>query len=303
MQTSLPTSTKALKGTRILSLALNIPGPAALMRLHHMGAHCTKLEPPAAQGAPKGTSSDPLGLYNPNAYADLHHGITVTTADLKTDGGQAKIHRLLAKTDILLTSFRPSALIKLGLHWPKLRKHYPGLSLVSIVGAPGVRAEEPGHDLTYLAESGLVQGLTLPPTLYADMGGSLMASEAVLQARLQQLQSKHKKGIYLEVALSDAAHYLALPHHWGLTKPGASVGGGHAGYQLYACKDGRVALAALEPHFSKALMQAVGLAETGIHAMHAASTQKAVAAFIKKRTRKELEALGAERDIPLYTMN
>jgi alpha-methylacyl-CoA racemase len=43
---------------------------------------------------------------------------------------------------------------------------------VAIVGAPGERAEEPGHDLTYVAESGLVTGTDLPPTLYADMGGA-----------------------------------------------------------------------------------------------------------------------------------
>jgi alpha-methylacyl-CoA racemase len=56
--------------------------------------------------------------------------------------------------------------------------------MVAIVGAPGERAEEPGHDLTYLADAGLVTGLDLPATLFADMGGALMASEAVLKAVL-----------------------------------------------------------------------------------------------------------------------
>src|SRR3954466_13908285 len=97
-----------LHGIRILSLALNLPGPAALMRCRRMGAACTKIEPP---------SGDPMGLYNPDAYAQLHDGVKVLPADLKTEQGQAIVHRELAKADVLLTSFRPSALAKLGLGW------------------------------------------------------------------------------------------------------------------------------------------------------------------------------------------
>src|SRR4051812_40697823 len=100
-----------LHGIRILSLALNLPGPAALMRCRGMGATCTKLEPP---------SGDPMGHYNPSAYAQLHEGVKVLRADLKTPQGQEAVHRELARTDILLTSFRPSALEKLGLGWKPL---------------------------------------------------------------------------------------------------------------------------------------------------------------------------------------
>jgi hypothetical protein len=125
-----------------------------------------------------------MGQYNPAAYSLMHEGVRVRVTDLKTKQGQAALHRELAKTDVLLTSFRPSALSKLGLDWKLLHRQYPALSQVAIVGAPGARAEEPGHDLTYLAEHDLVSGLALPPTLYADMGGSLMTSEAVLKAVL-----------------------------------------------------------------------------------------------------------------------
>jgi hypothetical protein len=285
---------------RIVSLALNLPGPAALMRLQAMGASCVKLEPPAPAAAPAGSSGDPMGQYNPKAYATLHHGVKTQSADLKTAAGQKTLHRALAKADVLITSFRPSALKKLGIDWATLRRAYPALCMVEIVGAPGERAEEPGHDLTYLAEAGLVQGLDLPPTLYADMGGSLMASEAVLQARLAQL--KTGKGVRLQVALSDAAHYLALPRTWGLTTPGAAVGGGHAGYCVFACKDGRVALAALEPHFAKALCAQVGVKDAGIKSMMSVDTQRAVAGFMAGKTCGELEDLGQRHDIPLQTL-
>lgn len=291
---------RPLKGVRILSLALNLPGPAAMMRLRAMGASCTKLEPPAQVAMPAGTPGDPMGMYNLPAYTTLHQGIRIMQADLKTAKGQAALHKALARTDVLLTSFRPSALDKLGLGWAGLKKRYPTLSLVAIVGAPGPRAEEPGHDLTYMAEAGLVTGMETPPSLYADMGGSLMASEAVLQVQLQRLASG--KGARLEVALSEAAHYLALPRNWGLTTPKGSVGGSHAGYRVYACKDGRVAFAALEPHFAQRLMLAVGHAQSDMRTMSRPESHEAIAAFALGKTRAQLDALSVQKDIPLFTM-
>ncbi len=290
--TARPTSAmRPLNGVRILSLALNLPGPAALMRCRQMGATCIKLEPP---------SGDPMGLYNKVAYAQLHEGVKVSSADLKTEAGKKALHSELAGADVLLTSFRPSALEKLQLGWKKLHKQYPGLSQVAIVGAPGARAEEPGHDLTYLADNGLIHGLALPPTLYADMGGSLMASEAVLQATLAQRAKG--RGMFIEVALSSAAGYLALPRNWGLTLPTGSVGGAHAGYRVYPCKDGRVAVAALEPHFAAALCAAAGVASADMRAMFAPATHQAIAAFLLTQTRKQLDKLAVEKDIPLHAL-
>lgn len=286
-----------LAGVRVLSLALNLPGPAALLRCREMGASCLKLEPPGG---------DPMGLYNQPAYTALHEGIAIQAADLKTEAGQQQLRAELAKTDVLLTSFRPSALRKLGLDWPALQARHPSLSQVAIVGAPGERAEEPGHDLTYLAESGLVTGTELPPTLYADMGGALLASEAVLKAVLlrareesQGGKSSKARGVYLEVALNASADWLALPRTWGLTQPTGAVGGAHAGYRVYPCADGRVAVAALEPHFAARLCEAAGVASRD---MHARSTHDALAAWLAVRTRAELEAMGSQRDVPLLTL-
>lgn len=291
---------KPLRGVRVLSLALNLPGPAALMRLKAMGATCLKAEPPGPKGAPAGTSGDPMGQYNATAYATLHDGIKLVTLDLKTEQGQQKLHKELARTDLLLTSFRPSALAKLGLGWKALHKAYPALSVVAIVGAPGSRAEEPGHDLTYLADAGLVTGLDLPATLFADMGGSLMASEAALKAVLTQKTSG--KGSFQEVALSDAAAWLALPRSWGLTQPQGAVGGAHAGYRIYPCKDGRVAVAALEPHFAAALCAAAGVPMAGMATLFQSATHNAIAHFLAGQTRRQLDKLAQVKDIPLHTL-
>ena len=299
-QTTTTKPLRPLKGVRILSVALNLPGPAAMMRLQAMGANCSKLEPPAPAAMPAGTPGDPMGMYNPSAYATLHQGIRVMQADLKTAKGRAQLHKVLARTDVLLTSFRPSALYKLGLGWASLKKRYPTLSMVAIVGAPGARAEEPGHDLTYMAKAGLVTGMDTPPTLYADMGGSLMASEAVLQVQMQRMASG--KGVHMEVALSEAAHYLALPRNWGLTTAKGSVGGSHAGYRVYPCKDGRVAFAALEPHFAQRLMQEAGQSQSDMRSMMRPESHTAVAAFVKDKSRAQLDALSVAKDIPLFTL-
>jgi crotonobetainyl-CoA:carnitine CoA-transferase CaiB-like acyl-CoA transferase len=86
-------STQPLRGVRVVSLALNLPGPAALMRLAQMGASCTKVNPP---------SGDPMQHYTPDGYALMHKGVKHHTLDLKTAAGQAAIHKLLPKTDVLI---------------------------------------------------------------------------------------------------------------------------------------------------------------------------------------------------------
>ncbi len=283
---------RPLRGTRIVSLALNLPGPAALRRLADMGARCTKVNPPAG---------DPMQHYTPQGYAQLHARIAQRTLDLKDARGQAALHRLLAGTDVLLTSFRPSALTKLGLGWKSLHQRYPALSLVQVVGAPGPLAEIPGHDLTYQAEVDLVPDLTLPASLFADMGGALMASEAVLQAVL--VQKTTGQGTRHEVALSSAAAWLALPRQWQMTTPQGAVGGAHAGYRIYPCRNGRVAVAALEPHFAQRLCEAAGVnISHPVKDLFKASVHQAIAAFLAGKTRQALDALAAAQDIPLLTM-
>lgn len=299
-------SDQSLRGVRVLSVALNLPGPAAVMRLADMGATCKKLEPLPPPGFSKGSSSDPMGNYAPHAYAQMHAGVKVVQADLKSLKGQAKLDALLSKADVLVTSFRPSALKKLSMDWPTLHARYPALIQVCIVGAKGAAAEIPGHDLTYLAAHGLVNGLNLPATLFADMAGSSLAVEAVLKALWQRARPgrTHGKGVFHEVALEDAAAYLALPRHWGLTLPRGSVGGAHAGYAVYACIKGRVAVAALEPHFAARLAEVAGIkaAKSGQDLMILASTHLKLSEFFAGLTRKQIERIAKEKDLPLLTM-
>jgi len=285
-------SSKPLRGVRVVTLALNLPGPAAIMRLAQMGASCTKINPPAG---------DPMFHYTPDGYALFHKGVKGQTLDLKTAAGQAAIHKLLPNTDVLLTSFRPSALSKLGLNWKALHKQYTALSLIEVVGAPGPLAEIPGHDLTYQAEVGLVNGMDLPPSLFADMGGALMASEATLKAVLTLKTSG--QGSRHEVALSEAAAWLALPRRLRMTTPEGAVGGAHAGYRVYACKNGRVAVAALEPHFAASLCEAAGVSISHPSKdLFKRSTHRAIENFLASQTRQQLDKLASAKDIPMMSL-
>ncbi len=287
---ALPTL-RALHGVRILSLALNLPGPAALMRLQAMGASCAKVEPP--QG-------DPMVQYQAEACEAMHVGIERWRWNLKDPQDRQALREHLNQTDVLITSFRPSALRKLGLDWATLHAEHPHLSCVAVVGAPGERAEEAGHDLTYQADAGLIRDLNMPSSLLADMAGALLTSEAVLQAVLAQ--QRERVGQLQTVALSSAAEWMALPLAWGLTAPTGLLGGDHAGYRVYACRDGRVALAALEPHFAQALCEAMDWPYAGIETLHQPSTHQAIQAFMASHSRAELEALASARDIPLHTL-
>lgn len=293
-------SARPLKGIRILSLALNLPGPAAVMRLKALGAQCTKLEPPPLFGH---SSADPMGMYSPKAYAQMHQGVRLVRADLKSEAGQKRLHQLLDKTDVLITSFRSSALDKLGMSWRTLHRAHPSLCHVVILGETGPNGDVPGHDLTYMAAHGLVQGLNLPPSLYADMAGSLAAVEATLALLWQRSRSARGLGARMEVGLSESAAHLSLPWHWGITQPKGAVGGAHAGYQVYACKDGRVALAALEPHFAHSLCQAVQIpCKDAMAHMMTPKAKLQLKKFFAGQSCANLNRLAQRHDLPLLTL-
>jgi len=289
-----------LQGVRILSLALNLPGPAALMRCHQMGAHCSKLEPIAPKGF---DSADPMRSYSPQAYAQLHEGITLLQADLKTDQGQQLLHAQLAHTDVLLTSFRPQALRKLGLDWQTLHAQYPRLCMLRIFGSTDVHAaDHAGHDLTYQAQAGLVQDGHMPSSLLADMTGAISASESILQCLLLRMQTGH--GHCLDVGLAESAQWLALPRQWRMTTTEGDVGGAHAGYRMYPCLDGWVALAALEPHFALRICRIADVpdADGSIACMRQGNTHRRIAAFFAEKTGAEIAAMAAQSDIPLQVI-
>jgi crotonobetainyl-CoA:carnitine CoA-transferase CaiB-like acyl-CoA transferase len=237
-----------LRGLRIVTTALNLPGPAACARLRDLGAAVAKIEPPAG---------DPFEQFCPAWYRRLHAGMTVGRLDLKSETGRRAMARLLDDADILVTAQRASALARMGLDPEALARAHPRLCHVAITGHAPPDDELPGHDLTYLAAHGLVAPPHLPPTLFADMAGSERAVSTALA--LVVARERSGQGEAAAVALADAAAALAQPLHEGLTRPGALLGGGFAGYNVYAARSGWVAVAALEPRFEQRLAEKFAL--------------------------------------------
>ncbi|HEY4999525.1 MAG TPA: CoA transferase [Usitatibacter sp.] len=237
-----------LAGIRIVTIALNLPGPAACARLRDLGASVAKIEPP---------SGDPFEAFCPAWYRRLHEGVETLRLDLKSETGASAMAKRLDGADVLVTAQRASALDRLGLGPGRLAADHPRLCHVAITGHPPPREEVPGHDLTYLAEHGLVAPPALPRTLFADMAGAERAVSAALALLLARERGGEDRAA--TVALADAAAALAQPLHEGLTAPGAMLGGGYAGYNLYAARGGWVAVAALEPRFAERLAQRLAL--------------------------------------------
>jgi crotonobetainyl-CoA:carnitine CoA-transferase CaiB-like acyl-CoA transferase len=245
-----------LQGLRAVSMALNLPGPAACARLRELGATIVKVEPLAG---------DPFSQFCPPWYRRLHAGLEVHRVDLKSPEGRAAMERFLHGADLFITAQRPAALARLGLDSTSLAARHPRLCHVAITGHAPPDDGIAGHDLTYLALHGLLAPPALPPTLFADMAGA----ERVVSTALALVHARDRdgRGHAAAVPLADAAAALAQPLAEGLTRRGALLGGGFAGYNLYAARDGWVAVAALEPHFARRLGEALGLDELTVEGL------------------------------------
>jgi alpha-methylacyl-CoA racemase len=261
-----------LAGIRLVSLALNVPGPVAVARLVDDGASAWKVEPPAG---------DPLAAYSRPWYDHLHAGVQVDAIDLKTDDGRRALDARLQAADVVITSQRPAALARLGLAPETLAARYPRLRVVAIVG-DSAAPDAPGHDLTYQAAAGLV-GPAMPPTLLADLAGAEQVVSAVL------LVLREGPGARRVVGLRDALETFAMPRRLGLTVDGGPLGGGDPAYRLYATRDGRAAVAALEPHFRQRLYAALGL-----------PLDAPLDETFSARTSAEWMAFAAAHDLPLH---
>ena len=267
-----------LHGVRVLSLAVNLPGPAAAARLTALGARVTKVEP---------RSGDPLALHAPAYYDRLASGQEVVVLDLKAAADLDRLWVLLAETDLLVTSSRPSALARLGLDWERLHARCPQLCQVAIVGHPGADAEIAGHDLTYQARVGTLRPPELPTVLVADLAG---AERAVADGLATLVQRSHTGGgHHREVALSGVAADLAQPVLQGMTTPDGLLGGALPSYRIYAAATGFVAVAALEAHFWKRLTEALGVEGS------ADDLEQAFA----QRSAEEWQAWAQEHDLPI----
>ena len=232
-----------LAGIRVVSMALNLPGPACVRRLADFGASVIKIEPPAALGG------GPMRIYAASYYQELHAGLDVRALNLKDAEQRATFDTLLANADVFITAQRVAALTRLQLAGDALSMRFPSLCHIAIVGDES--SNDSGHDLTYMTDAGLATPPHLPPTLFADLAGAERAVTATLA--VLRLAEKTGRGQHMVVSLGDAARAFSGPMRHGLTNVGGLLAGAHPGYNFYRALDGWIALAALEPHFVERL--------------------------------------------------
>jgi alpha-methylacyl-CoA racemase len=275
---------KTLRGVKVVSLALNLPGPMVAHELKNLGATIVKIEP--LQG-------DQVIRFSRPIYKHLNRGQKILKLDLKSTGALEKLFSLLRDADILLTSSRPSSLKKLGLTKVNLKKINPRLSHVAITGYPGKLENRPGHDLTYQAAKGFVEPPQMPFTFWSDLAGAQQALLTIFKCLY--LREKSKTGTYASVSLSQSLDFFALPVKYGATDPSGFLGGRSPRYRLYKAKSGWVAVAAIEEHFWQKLILKIG-----------ASYGENLEKYFLKKTDRVWEKWAIANDLPVvrvYNIN
>lgn len=256
---------RPLDGLRVLDLSRLLPGAAATLQLANFGAEVIKIEEPErgdyARWMPPYIEGEGA------VFRVVNRGKKSIALDLKSEDGRAAFLRMVETADVVVESFRPGTMARLGLDYEMLRERNPRLIYVSITGygQSGPWAHMAGHDINYAALGGAIDPPAIPGVQIGDLaGGALQAVIGVLLAltaraktgRGQQVDVSMTEGIasMLPVALGVWAATGKAPVH------GESVlKGRYACYRLYECADGRyVAVGALEPKFWAALCRALG---------------------------------------------
>jgi crotonobetainyl-CoA:carnitine CoA-transferase CaiB-like acyl-CoA transferase len=264
-----------LEGLRVLDLSRYLPGPYATLLLAEMGAEVVKLEPVEGDPARFTPPFEPDGASTLHAF--LGRGKRSVVLDLKGDEARRQARALALAGDVVVESFRPGVMARLGLAPDELLAAKASLIVCSIsgFGQTGPDRLRAGHDITYLAYAGVL-GETGPPggrpwasgVQPADVGGgALPAVVAILAALLRR--ERTGLGGHLDVAMTGSiAHWIGPAHRaarQGLTLPPRGRGllsGGLACYRTYETADGRhLALGALEPHFFANVLQHLGRPE------------------------------------------
>lgn len=249
---------RPLDGVRVVELEGIGPGPTCGMLLADFGAEVLRVARPGYEG-----------------YADpvTGRGKATLSANMKTPEGAAAVRGAIAAADVLIDPFRPGVLERLGLGPEVMLAANPRLIFVRLTGwgQEGPLAQRAGHDITYIALTGALEGIgrpgeppTPPLNLIGDMGGgAAMAAFGICAALVER--SRSGRGQVIDAAILDGTAALMAMFH-GMPVPAGRdnslLGGAQPFYDSYACADGRhVAVGALEQPFWETLVAALELPE------------------------------------------
>jgi alpha-methylacyl-CoA racemase len=253
-----------LNGVRVVELPAIGPVPFAGMLLADLGAEVVRIDKLATSGPFDALNTGPLG-----------RGRRSLALDLRRPGGAEVVLRLCESADVLIEGFRPGVAERLGIGPDEVLAHNAKLVYGRMTGwgQDGPLASTAGHDITYLAVSGLLHGIgpadgpPVPPVNYvADFGGGAMFLVTGVLAGLLHARATGE-GQVVDTAMTEGAAYLGTMTRtflslggWKDERAANLLDGGAPNYRCYECADGRhVAVGALEPQFWAALVAGLGL--------------------------------------------
>jgi len=305
-----------LEDLKVLDLSRLLPGGFCSLMLADFGADVIKVEdtglgdyvrwsPPFYEGAEE-TSRSAM-------FLALNRGKRSIRIDLKSDAGRDVLLRLARDADVLLESFRPGVLDRLGVGYERLRAENPRLVYCAITGygQDGPNRDRSGHDMNYLGLGGLL-GLTGeadgPPIQSAGQiadigGGALMGAIGILMALRERDRSG--EGQLVDCSMFDGAlSWLAMVAAEAFATGRAArrgelmLAGSIACYRPYRCADGYVTLGALEPKFWAEFCRGVEREDLVNHAFDppGSETHQAVSEIFAGRTRQEWRDFASEHD-------
>src|SRR3984885_9285881 len=305
-----------LDGLRVLDLTRLLPGGFCSMLLADFGADVIKVEdtglgdyvrwaPPNYEGAEPSAGSA--------LFLSLNRGKRSVRIDLKSPAGKDVMLRLVRDADVLIESFRPGVMDRLGVGCERLRQENPGLVYCAITGygQDGPNQARSGHDMNYLGLNGIL-GLTgegdgppvSPSAQIADLGGGAMMAVAGILIALQE-RTRSGEGQLVDCSMFDGSlSWLAMLAGEALA-PGTpprrgrtTLAGGIVCYRPYRCADGYVTLGALEPKFWSTFCHGVGREDLAERAFDppGSDTHRALEAGLATRTREQWRAFAAEHD-------
>ena len=255
-----------LEGLKILDLTRLAPGPFATMLLGDMGADVLKVEDTGA-GDYIRTTGEPH-VKESYTFLTLNRNKRSVCLNLKTEAGRGILKRLVRKYDVLIEQFRPGVMERLGVGFEALRRENPALIYCALTGygQTGPMADEPGHDLNYLALSGVLDSIARPgeapviPGVYiGDMTAGLWTVIAVLSAVYRR--ERTGEGEYVDLSIYESVLPLLNMYASAYFETGRAPEKKekNAGYNIYETADGRyVTVAAAEPKFWARLCTMLG---------------------------------------------
>ncbi|PZQ00584.1 MAG: CoA transferase [Variovorax paradoxus] len=285
-----------LSGVTVVDFSELLPGPFFTQSLAEMGARVVKVERP-----PGGDNARRMG---PGAFEAVNRGKQSLLADLKDPAQRAEVRALVAQADVVVESYRPGVMARLGLDYDSLRESCPRLVYVSLsgYGQDGPWAKLPGHDINYLAAAGAlaISGEPGGPPAHnfalpvADLCGAMYALSATLAALLQRQHTG--RGQHLDVALADCVLHWMNPRLGAYGADGATeleaqraATLAKPAYGSFTCRDGRaLSVAALEDHFWARLCEALDMGPFADPAYRMLGARKKEAQAINARIAAQL---------------